>query len=118
MPGPYTREVESIVLKAAAELARPKSNASQAEIEWRIGLARAKITPQQPIAMSGYGQRVSDGVLDDLCAKAMVIEDRNQQRVLLVTADLLFFRAPFAAPGWEICARAASWATAIPATFV
>jgi len=64
--------------------------------EWRVGLARAKITPEEPIAMSGYGSRVSEGVLDELCAKAMVLQDRDGQRALLVTADLLFFRAPFA----------------------
>ena len=64
--------------------------------EWRVGLARAKITPEEPIAMSGYGDRVSQGVLDDLYAKAVVLEDRHGQRALLVTADLLFFRAPFA----------------------
>jgi len=66
------------------------------EAEWHVGLARAKITPQEPIAMSGYGERVSEGVLDDLYAKAVVLEDRHGQRALLVTADLLFFRAPFA----------------------
>jgi hypothetical protein len=68
-----------------------------AEAEWRIGLARVKITPEEPIAMSGYGQRVSDGTLDELYAKAVALEDRQGQRALLVTADLLFFRAPFAA---------------------
>lgn len=66
------------------------------ETEWHVGLARAKITPQEPIAMSGYGDRVSEGVLDDLYAKAMVLEDRHGQRALLLCADLLFFRAPFA----------------------
>jgi len=67
-----------------------------AEPEWRVGLARVKITPDEAIAMSGYGRRVSEGVLDDLYAKAMVLQDRHGQRALLVTADLLFFRAPFA----------------------
>jgi len=66
------------------------------EPEWRVGLARATITPEEPIAMSGYGPRVSEGVLDDLHAKAVVLEDGHRQRALLVTADLLFFRAPFA----------------------
>lgn len=66
------------------------------EPEWRIGLARVKITPDDPIAMSGYGRRVSEGVMDELYAKAMVLQDRDGQRALLLTADLLFFRAPFA----------------------
>lgn len=67
-----------------------------AEPEWRVGLARATVTPEEPIAMSGYGPRVSEGVLDDLKAKALVLEDCQRDRALLVTADLLFFRAPFA----------------------
>ncbi|MBC8870028.1 MAG: neutral/alkaline non-lysosomal ceramidase N-terminal domain-containing protein [Planctomycetes bacterium] len=66
------------------------------EPEWHVGLARVKITPEEPIAMSGYGRRVSEGVLDDLHAKAVVLKDSHGQRALLVTADLLFFRAPFA----------------------
>lgn len=69
---------------------------SGAESEWRVGLARVKITPGGPIAMCGYGNAVSTGVLDDLYAKAMVIEDLSGQRGVLLTADLLFFRAPFA----------------------
>lgn len=42
--------------------------------------------------MCGYGPRVSDGVLDDLYAKAMVIESSDEARAVLVSADLLFFR--------------------------
>jgi len=67
-----------------------------AETEWRVGLAHAGITPEKPIAMSGYGRRVSSGVLDELEAKAMVIENVAGGRAVLLTADLLFFRAPFA----------------------
>jgi len=69
---------------------------------WRVGLARMKITPEEPIAMGGYGPRVSEGVLDDLYAKALVLEDAHGQRALLVTADLLFFRAPLAE---AVCGR-------------
>ena len=50
------------------------------EAEWHVGLARAKITPQEPIAMSGYGERVSEGVLDDLYAKAGVIDRSRKTR--------------------------------------
>ncbi len=64
--------------------------------EWRVGLARVKITPEGPINMSGYGNAVSTGVLNDLYAQAMVIEHASGERAVLLTADLLFFRAPFA----------------------
>ncbi len=74
------------------------SQAVQAvEGEWRVGLARVKITPTEPIPMSGYGRRLaSQGVLDDLYAKAMAIEHAGGDRAVLLTADLLFFRAPMA----------------------
>ena len=67
-----------------------------AESEWRVGLARVQITPKTPIPMCGYAPQLSEGVLDELHAKAMAIEDANGQRAVLITADLLFFRAPLA----------------------
>ncbi|MEA1952145.1 MAG: neutral/alkaline non-lysosomal ceramidase N-terminal domain-containing protein, partial [Planctomycetota bacterium] len=39
----------------------------------------------------------SEGVLDDLYAKAMVIQQAGGDRAVLLNADLLFFRAPTAA---------------------
>jgi len=69
---------------------------------WQAGLARVDITPQGPIAMSGYGPRVSEGVLDRLEAKALLLIDSDGHRGLLLTADLLFFRQPFAE---ELCRR-------------
>lgn len=63
---------------------------------WRVGLARARITPKDPMPMVGYGARVSEGVHDELYAKAMAIEAAGGPRVVLITADLLFFRAPVA----------------------
>jgi neutral ceramidase len=46
--------------------------------------------------MCGYSPQQSEGVLDELYAKAMVIEHASGQRAVLLTADLLFFRAPMA----------------------
>jgi CubicO group peptidase (beta-lactamase class C family) len=67
-----------------------------AEGEWQIGLARTRITPEGPFPMAGYGPRVSKGVLDELHAKALAIKGPNGRTGLLITADLLFFRAPVA----------------------
>lgn len=48
-----------------------------AEAEWRVGVARVCITPQQPVWLYGYaGQdrfRPFAGVLDDIYAKALAI---------------------------------------------
>ena len=72
----------------------------------RVGLAQARITPEGPIRMSGYASRnkPSEGVLAELYAKAMAIEDAQGGRAVLLTADLIGFRAPLAE---AICRRVA-----------
>ncbi len=59
--------------------------------DWRAGVARLKITPEKPIWMSGYGNRnkPSEGVMHDLWAKALALEDRKGNRAVIVTTDLI-----------------------------
>ncbi|MCX6597001.1 MAG: neutral/alkaline non-lysosomal ceramidase N-terminal domain-containing protein [Acidobacteria bacterium] len=59
--------------------------------DWKIGVARMKITPSGPIWMSGYGNRnkPSEGVVHDLWAKAIALEDKRGQRAVIVTTDLI-----------------------------
>jgi hypothetical protein len=64
--------------------------------DWQVGLARVQITPRAAMPMAGYGPRMSAGVLDDLHAKVIAISQPGGPRAVLVTADLLFFRAPVA----------------------
>ncbi len=57
--------------------------------ELKIGKATTKITPPMGTPMAGYYfERGADGVLDDLFAKAMVIDD-GQTKVALVVCDLI-----------------------------
>ncbi len=72
--------------------------------QWRVGLAKTRITPQEPIRMAGYASRnkPSEGVLTELYAKTMAIEDAEGNRAVLLTADLIGFRAPLAE---AICKR-------------
>ena len=78
--------------------------ASAAEPEWKVGLAQIKITPERPVQMSGYASRTKpfEKVNSDLHAKAMVLEDRDGHRAVVVTSDLLGFPADVAEP---ICER-------------
>ena len=64
---------------------------SLAAADYKAGIGRIIITPEKPIYMSGYGGRdhPSEGVLHDLWAKALVIEDRKGGRVAIVTTDLI-----------------------------
>jgi hypothetical protein len=56
---------------------------------WRVGVGRAKITPDGPVWMAGYGGRTSEGqtALHDLWAKALAFEDSQGRRAVIVTAD-------------------------------
>jgi neutral/alkaline ceramidase-like enzyme len=71
---------------------------------WRIGLATARITPDKPIRMAGYSDRTqpSQSVSSDLYAKAMALEDRNANRALLITADIIGFTDRLSSP---VCKR-------------
>ncbi len=78
--------------------------ARAAEPEWKVGLAQVKITPERPVLLSGYGGRNKpfEKVAADLYVKALVLEDRDGHRGVIVTSDLLGFPAAVAEP---ICER-------------
>lgn len=82
----------------------PEEHAAAADSEWKVGLAQTKVTPEQPVVMSGYGGRTKPfaGVTADLFVKVMVLEDQTGQRGVIVTSDLLGFPAAVAEP---ICER-------------
>ncbi|MEQ1825652.1 MAG: neutral/alkaline non-lysosomal ceramidase N-terminal domain-containing protein [Pirellula sp.] len=55
---------------------------------WKVGLAKAVITPKSNVWLAGYGsKRPPDGKLHDLWMKALTLQDRSGQRVVLVTSD-------------------------------
>src|SRR5215467_14489193 len=64
-----------------------------AQSHWKAGVAGIVITPQEPMWMAGYGNRTkpSEGVLQDLRAKALVLEDETGAKTVLITSDLLGF---------------------------
>ena len=58
--------------------------------EWKAGVATVKITPREPMWMSGYASRdrPAEGTLIDLWAKALALDDGEGHRAVLVTMDL------------------------------
>lgn len=84
--------------------AAPAQQAKDTAASWKVGLAQIKITPERPVPMSGYASRTKPfaKVVADLYAKAMVLEDADGHRGVIVTSDLLGFPAAVAEP---ICAR-------------
>src|SRR5687768_18567097 len=85
------RVVGCLVLLAAA------SNIAVAD-DWKVGIATVKITPAEPVQMSGYASRTRPfaGVNDDLYAKALVLEDAQGNRGLIISTDLIGFKASLA----------------------
>lgn len=65
--------------------------ASPSTGHWKAGLAKVCITPQSPVPMSGYAARTkpSEGVLQDLHARVLALEDPAGRRAVLVAADLI-----------------------------
>jgi hypothetical protein len=59
--------------------------------EWKAGVATTVITPSKSIWMAGYSarKRASEGVMQDIYAKALALQDRKGERFVLVTTDLL-----------------------------
>lgn len=63
------------------------------EASFRVGTARAKITPREPVMLAGYGFRnkPSEGVAADLWARALAIDDGTAEPKVIVTADIIAF---------------------------
>jgi hypothetical protein len=59
--------------------------------EWKAGAAKLKITPREHLWMAGYGSRdkPNEGTLSDLWAKALVLEDGQGHRAVIVSLDLV-----------------------------
>ena len=62
-----------------------------AEPLWQAGAAKRIVTPTEPMWMAGYGGRTapSTGKLSELYAKALVLEDAQSQRGVILSLDLV-----------------------------
>lgn len=69
-----------------------------AEADWRVGLARVSITPEEPVWLYGYAGKARfrpfEGVLDDICAQAMAVAHGDGETAVLIVADLCVLREP------------------------
>src|SRR5262249_25053165 len=63
---------------------------AQGKPSWKAGVAKARITPDKPMWLAGYGgrDRPSEGTLHDIWGKAPAPEDATGYRVVLLTSDL------------------------------
>lgn len=67
------------------------NNSTENATDWKAGLARRVITPDEPMFMAGFAARdhASEGVLHDLWTKAVALEDKDGNRVVLICTDII-----------------------------
>jgi hypothetical protein len=60
---------------------------------WKAGVSSVKITPLEAMPMAGFASRThsSEGLLHDIWAKALIIEDSKGKRAVMISSDLLGF---------------------------
>ena len=60
---------------------------------WKAGMSRTVITPPEYMWMAGFASRdkPAEGILHDLWAKAIALEDAGGNRALLITTDIIGF---------------------------
>jgi neutral ceramidase len=58
---------------------------------WRAGVASVKITPAEPMWLAGWAvrQEPARGILSDLFATALILEDRAGEKLIVVSVDLI-----------------------------
>lgn len=68
-----------------------EGEADEQSEHWKAGVASAVITPEQPLRMSGYAGRKepAEGTEQELYAKAIALEDKEGNRVVFITLDLI-----------------------------
>jgi hypothetical protein len=75
-------------------------------VDWQAGAAAVKITPERLLWMSGYGSRdhPAEGTSIDLWAKALVLQDSEGSRGVIVSLDLVGIDRDFSS---AVCAAIA-----------
>lgn len=83
--------VALVFLVVSTLSARAEDDPAEQAPHWRVGVAAAKITPDRRLHMAGYAGRKepAERTEQDLFGKAIAIEDRDGNRVVFVTLDLI-----------------------------
>ncbi len=68
-------------------------NTGNSEGRWKAGVSRVDITPKQDMPMAGFASRThnSEGMIQSIWAKALVLEDSDGKRAVMISSDLLGF---------------------------
>lgn len=88
-PQKIARVVASLLVLVPCIVAAPAAGAGAAG--WQAGMAKVKITPEEPIWMAGFGSRTkaSEGVRQDIYARALALQDATGKVAVLATLDVV-----------------------------
>ncbi len=80
-----------VLFLTATSFAVDEARKESAPYPWKAGVASVRITPEEPIWMAGYASRdkPSEGVRQDLYAKALAIEDGEGGKLVILALDLI-----------------------------
>ena len=83
----FVRFILALAILPCSALTAPAAETTA----WQAGVATRKLTPAGPIWLAGYAGRnaPSDGVDQDVFAKAIAIQDASSGRIVIVTLDLI-----------------------------
>ncbi len=83
--------VATFLVLVPMRIAFAGDDAAQQAPRWKASAVSAKITPERPLRMAGYAARKepAEGTQQDLFAKALAVEDREGNRVVFITLDLI-----------------------------
>ena len=82
---------------------------NSSHFQWRVGIARRKITPSFDVDLAGLGyylNRTGQRVRDDLAATALVVEARNGDAVAIVALDIMYCDEAFTGQIRNLASRA------------
>ena len=67
------------------------TNSCADEAVWKAGVAKAVITPEQPLWMAGYGNRdhPAEGKVHDLWIRVLALQDRHGHTCIILSSDTL-----------------------------
>lgn len=85
------RCLSGVVLVLLSLTAGPQTDAHAQDGGWKAGVAKAVITPDEPIWMAGYGNRThpAEGKETELWIKIVALEDASGKRAVVLTSDTL-----------------------------
>ncbi len=86
-----TQIITALIILVSVQTAYSSEKLKDNSKGWSAGIARVIITPEESLWMAGYASRShpAEGMIQDLWSKALVIEDKDGNRAVLITNDLL-----------------------------